>query len=396
MHRLRTPPGRISLAFLAVTGLIVSCSFTRPPASNTAPLLAPDVRLRAAQSTSVHHRPDGTVLVNNTPFFPFGFYHVSWAQGGTTSQRLKDLQKISKAGFNLVVTEPINDEDVDSFQSFLGQAQQAGVFVMTYGMPATAMPMLRQNPAVLGFKIADDVNANFTAQQVLNLNNALKKSSPNKLTYVSLSVAMNRPETPYFASADLIGNQSYPVGNDNINVTYYTMRSAVDSALSKGSVPIANLQSFDWGKQKPSPQEIRNMTYQALMAGVRGIVYYAYRSVEVDQNREPQMWSALQGLSQEVALLSPYLLNGTLTPLSDGRGTRPLAVYLQGQDELGQRRAFVLALNNRKTNVNVNLALTEKPVTWVPFHTPSNTMRQTGSSVTGQLKPLQVAIYQAR
>ncbi|MCP2014427.1 hypothetical protein L1280_001578 [Deinococcus sp. HSC-46F16] len=352
--------------------------------------LAPDPTLLSRPSTEIGHRPDGTVLVEGRPFFPLGFYHVSWAGGGTIQGRREDLRRLSEAGFNLMVTEPINDRDVSDFEQTLNAAQQQGVYVLSYGLGDAAVRRVGHHPAVLGFKLADDSNALVRPEEVRRRHAQFKALSPEKLTYISLSVAYDRPETAYFGVSDMVGNQSYPVGNDDIAVTYRVMRSAVQSALARRSVPVANLQTFAWGDGPlPTEAELRNMTYQALMAGVKGIVYYAYRSSEVDLSREPRLWRAAGTLAGEIAQLSPALLDGERQELSDGNAGRPVVVLLRGRGG-----NFLLALNNSRTKAQtVRVSLSGVPGGWQALAGQGSALTRRGGQVSGQLAPLQVVAY---
>lgn len=387
------------LLTLLLAAQLTGCQLLQPsPATAGGQTLAPDHRLQEAQSTSVTHRPDGTVLVNGRSFFPFGFYHVSWAWQGTPEGRVQDLQRLSQAGFNLMITEPISDSDSANFTGLLDQAQQAGMFVIPYGLSPENRQRVLQHPALLGFKVADDANVQYTPQQVAERSAQFKALNPAKLTYFSLSVGQERPETPYFAAGDLIGNQSYPIGNDDIGVTYRMMQSAVQSAVAQGNVPIANLQSSFWGATKPTPAEVRNMTYQALLAGVKGIVYYAYRAPEVDLNAEPFLWKSLQGLSREVALLAPLLLDGELITLNSGTAHAPLAAYLRGQTSGGEWQGYLLTVNtSRRESQSVDLQLPEAPTRWERVGSAETaTLRHDGPQVGGRLAPLQVAVVRVR
>ncbi|MDL2345543.1 hypothetical protein QOL99_15495 [Deinococcus sp. MIMF12] len=376
-----------------VTGCALVAQFAGQPGQRTpaAPVrLAPDPTLMARPSTEIGHRADGTVTVEGRPFFPLGFYHVSWAGGGTPGGRQEDLRRLSEAGFNLMVTEPINDRDVSDFEQTLNAAQRSGVYVMSYGLGEATVKRVGHHPAVLGFKLADDSNVLVKPEEVRRRHAQLKALSPDKLTYISLSVGFGRPETAYFGVSDMVGNQSYPVGSDDISVTYPVMRSAVESALARRSVPVANLQTFAWeGKPLPSEAELRNMTYQALMAGVKGIVYYAYRSREVDLGREPRLWQAAGTLAGEIAQLSPALLNGERQELSDGRAGRPVVVVLRGRGG-----DFLLALNNSRTKTQtVRVPLSRVPGGWQVMAGKGSSLTRRGGQVSGQLAPLQVVAY---
>ncbi|EYB69480.1 carbohydrate-binding CenC domain-containing protein [Deinococcus phoenicis] len=324
------------------------------------------------------------------PFFPFGFYHVSWAERGTSQQRQEDVRKIGGGGFNLMVTEPINDQDAAGYGAFLDTAQRSGVYVMTYGLSPAAAKTVEHYPAVLGFQLADDSNVLVTPAEIRQRHQAIKAVAPSKLTYISLAVGYDRPERQYFGVSDMVGNQSYPIGRDDISVTYPVMQSAVQSALARNTVPLANLQTFGWRRgQAPNEVELRNMTYQALMAGVKGIVYYAYRSREVDLNHEPRLWNTARQLAREVAVLSPALLGGERVELADGTGTRPLVVRFRGPGG-----DYLLALNNSRTDRReVQLQLPDAPRRLCSLSGPRKTLRLQGDRLTGRLAPLEVVTY---
>ena len=375
-------------------GLASACLLTSCFLAPLAPVV-PDDGPHVGVESQVGHRQDGTILINGHPYFPFGFYHISWAANGTQLQRQQDVAKLGAAGFNLLITEPLSDQDIRQYRDFLNTAMNSGVYVMTYGLPAATVSQVEHEPAVIGFKIADDGNALFTPAQIRTRHEASKRLAPGKLTYISLSVGYGRPEYQYFGVSDMVGNQSYPIGDDNINVVYNVMRSTVTTALARNTVPIANLQTFAWhaGQPLPNTQELDNMTYQALMAGVKGVVYYAYRSKEVDLNKQPVLWNALQELSHEVETLSPALLGGLRTELSDGRAKRPLVVTFRSAD--GQ---YVMALNNSRTESRkVNVALpggTGPGQTLQPLFDTHAALTMTGSTLGGTLAPLEVAVYQ--
>lgn len=372
----------LSLSIISL-GLLSAC-LTRPTS------LVQDPGPQRGVATNISHRSDGTILINDRPFFPFGFYHISWANEGTIEQRQSDVKKLGASGFNTVFTDLINDKDVLHYNSFLDAAQMDGVYVLTT-MTNAMIPLISRQPSLLGVALADDANVSTTPDSIRQLNSVVKKLAPNKLTYISLFLGLDRPELPYFGLSDMVANQSYPIGNDNIEVVYRVMNLTVKSALSHNSVPIANLQTFAWQPDKPipSPQELNNMTYQALMAGVKGVIYYAYRSQEVDLNKQPKTWNTLERLAREVQTLSPMLLSGVRTELSDGQDDRPLAVTFTGP-----AGNYFMALNTNRTQtrpVNIKLPDTKLRLRAV-FGTQAKLSAHNGV-VQGQLSPLEVAIY---
>lgn len=319
------------------------------------------------------------------PLFPLGFYHVSWARAGSVKQRQTDLRRMAQAGFNVMATEPIDDADAAQFTTVLKEAGAAGIFVIAGGLAAADARRIAAAPALLALKVADDANTQYTPGEVRRRAASARQATPQKQTYISLAVGLYEPERAYFAAADLVGNQSYPVGREHLIVTYRTMVSAVQSARQGGSVPVANLQAFGWpGAPGPTPAELRNMTYQALMAGAQGILYYAYRSPEVDLNGEPQLWAELRRLAGEIAELSPTFLNGNRRELL--AGTTP-AVILNGPTDL------LIIANTTRQSQRARMDLPARPGSWKALRSGAPDLHSGVTQV--QLAPLQVLIYQS-
>lgn len=375
-------------ATLGLLGLAVGPAQGHASAA-TACQLAPSGPASAAPS-EFGRRADGTITMRGQPFFPLGFYHVSWGKGGTAAQRLGDIGRLGSSGFNVIFTEPINDRDVATYRNMLTHAQRNGVYVVSYGLSPVTVRQIADHPAVMGFKIADDSNVLSTPAELRARHGEVRRLAPDKLSYTSLSVGFQRPELDFFGNSDLVGNQSYPIGNDNINVTYPVMKMTVENSRQRGNTPVANLQTFAWeGGPVPQGQELRNMTYQALMAGVKGVVYYAYRSVEMNLSEHPALWQAASNVACEVNALSPALLNSRPIELSDGRGGRPVVVAFNGPGG-----SYLMALNNsRGTAQTVDVSLPAAPAAFRPMWANTPSLRLNGQRLQGQLAPLEVAVY---
>lgn len=391
-------PTRFRLLPAALAALAFTACAPARSAAPLVPALVPAV-VRPAPVLpgpgEVRVRADGTILVDQQPFFPFGFYHLSWA--ATPAQRQRDVRALGAAGFNTLTTEAIDDQDLATYDTFLEDARAAGVKVVPYGFSLQNIKRFGRSPAVLGWKVADDSNAQTTPQEIRKRVNEVRSASPDRLTYISLSVGYNRREPQYFGVADAVGNQSYPIGDDDINVVYPVMRITVEEALRHGNVPIANLQTFSWndlngrGGNWPTPQEITNMTYQALSAGVKGVVYYAYRGPEAALDQHPDLWNATKRLAQEVRVLAPALSDGRRDTLAVPPRTPLLATVWT----YGGRRTLVVVNTSRTRNVTLN----NFPV---PGGTPglrpmfegrARTLALQNGTLSGTLGPLDVQVY---
>jgi hypothetical protein len=278
---------------------------------------------------------DGNIMINGKPFFPIGLYHNSqaspdWSSNGV--KRLNDLKKIAEAGFNTIHAEIGGNEESDV--SFLKEAVKLGVYVLpnfSYDNRIKIISKYKENPAIIGWDIADDVdhpNNKFTTNNILGWHREVKQIDSSRLTYIS-GAFLNRIER-FIHSADLVGFQSYPIDNDpedknplrNNYYTYYTLfteklgddSNQSEEVLDKRTI-IANLQSFPWKNKPPTFHEVRNMTYAALINGIKGIIYYTYFSDGWELSQNIELWEGMKILTHEIKYLSTVFLEGQLTKI---------------------------------------------------------------------------------
>ncbi|MGR3278822.1 hypothetical protein ACSYAD_27520 [Acaryochloris marina NIES-2412] len=276
----------------------------------------------------VKKRSDGTFIVNGKPFFPIGIYHRSQQSkdwNTTGFKLLQDLRKISAAGFNMMHPQVGGNYKNDIF--FFREAQRLGVYILpsfSYEKRLEIVNQYKYQPAILGWDIADDVDhpANqFTPEIISKWHQKIKAIDPNHLTYVSGNNT-NRI-VPFMNSADTIGFQSYPIDQDPndkkpLRKNYYTFLSiSGEKNQNFNKSIIANLQAFAWENQTPTPNELRNMTYSALINNVKGIMYYSYFTGDTwSLSEQTELWLGLKSIISEVKVLTPIFLEGNLTRLN--------------------------------------------------------------------------------
>jgi hypothetical protein len=310
---------------------------------------------------------DGTILVNGKSFFPLGIYHNSqnssdWSTTG--KRRLNDLQEIAKAGFNTIHPEIGGNDKSDKL--FLQEALRLGVYVLpnfSYDNRVAIISKNKNNPAILGWDIADDVdhpNNKFTTAKILKWHRETKKIDNNRLTYTSGSY-LTKIE-PFFRTSDIVGFQSYPVDYDPANKKpkplrhgYYNYYSLLTAKLDDNGNPsepilekrtiIANLQVFPWKNKPPNAHQVRNMTYSALINGVKGILYFTYFDGKWDLPKNKNLWNGVKSLVPEINTLTPVLLNGVLTKID----TKVDDLYA-GQWTY-KNSAYVVVLNTHPDNL---------------------------------------------
>lgn len=267
-------------------------------------------------------RADGTLLVDGQPFFPFGF--ALYPRYRTDEFTPETLEAIAAGGFN-TLHAPIRD----NYPDLLADAHRLNIRLLAEIYPyelddagiVTAISSVKDLPGLLAYAIADDVDDGgyYTPQLVARINQLVKQVDDQHPTYISgyIPAQISR----FMETADIVAMQSYPIGKTNEDLARLShVNSALSEAVAAGKPfnrpIIANLQAFTWPEQRePTAIEIRNMTYQALLNNVRGIIYYAYNDGVWQIERHPQVLQAVQSLAPEIERLAPALLDGVYTPL---------------------------------------------------------------------------------
>ncbi len=260
------------------------------------------------------NRLDTKIVIENERFFPIGMYHVSWAS--TKEELNQALERTASAGFNIM--HPALDLDDDDF---INRAEELGVkLIIEPNDDSGPLAMYQHFSAystIIGWLIADDFNSparDHTVQSVQEQHDVMKRIASNKYTYMSGST--NNLDS-WGDVSDIIGIQTYSVPSDPISTTELLLKRAINETQDSNVSIFANIQSGSiGGKRPPTPAEVRNMTYQALVSGVDGILFYTYFDPVWNIESDPQLWSELSSLAQEIQILSPILLNGDLRQIN--------------------------------------------------------------------------------
>ncbi len=302
--------------------------------------------LAALQSPPV--RPDGAPLVDGKPWFPVGIYHVSWVDDRMGEPLRRDLAEIARAGFDSVLCTVDLREDT---RETLDAARRLGLRLIPE-VNAKHLEKVaardKDHPAVVGWIVGDDVTGELKPEELRRRIERVRAAAPGKLLYASAynSGEAWLGETPAEAflqtGLDAVGMQNYPIpwdpvhgrhggfdfapgphagGNHRARV-FWGMKRTVDKARRAGShAVLANLQCFRWNRKGsqwrwPTPSELSNMTYQALAAGVNGVLYYTFYDGSAATNggshavERPELWAEASRLAGELRALAPAFLDG--------------------------------------------------------------------------------------
>jgi hypothetical protein len=389
----------IFLLILLLTSISISGKVGTINYSSSACTPPPNSSLTPTKSAKVNIKADGTTLVNERPFFPFGFYHVSWQ--ATAEARIQALEEIGLAGFNTIHASATNMND---YGEFLDRAEKLGVYVVTeqnVGL-LNLINAFKHKPAVLGWNIADDVdNGKLVPQEVLKFHQQAKLADPHHITYIS-GYSKNIKE--FGNCADVVAMQSYPIGNgddedDEISLTYDRISLARDAVSPDKKAVYANVQAFAWQNTKkgeshpirvPTFDEVRNMTYQALLAGAKGIIYYTYHDEDWHLSSYPALWGRMKTLVPEIKAISSLVLNGQLNKIDVGVEKVIAGMWREGKQSL------IVIINRSYERRGVSITIPGnfsqiKPI----FDNRPATLVLNANRLSGFLTPLDVEVYQA-
>ena len=271
--------------------------------------------------SEVKLRDDGTVLVDGRPFFPIGIYAVSECErnGNSVDKAMRDLKA---AGFNMIHrgrTKATNEE-------FLSLADKYGLKVFHMPVPGYSSDFVSQSlvakqmkhPSIIAWYLADDTASHVGPEEVAYRDRVCKAIDPARLTLQADGVMMGHANCRYdrfVHSTDVFLPEIYPCydskqpkGSEVAEVVR-DMNASLAAIKAAGS-PVKSIwpiiQHFDgWGWPRfPTFEELRAMSWAAIVNGGRGIVWYVYHS-KSGRGRgvvcSDEHWKEMTTVSSEIA-----------------------------------------------------------------------------------------------
>ena len=388
------------LTSISIFGKVGTMNDSNSP--STAPRNSSLTTTKSAKTTTksakVNIKADGTTLVNERPFFPFGFYHVSWES--TAEELIQDIQEIGLAGFNTIHASATN---LDDYGEFLDRAEKLGVYVVSEQIHVGLLNLInafKHKPAVLGWNLADDVdNGRLVPEAVLKFHQQAKLADPHHITYIT-GYTENIEE--FGKCADVVAMQSYPIGhaeeeNDDISLTYDQISLVRDAVSPDKKAVYANVQAFAWEHTKephsirvPTFDEVRNMTYQALLGGAKGIIYYAYHDQLWHLSSHPALWAGMKTLVPEIKAISSLVLNGQLNKIDVGVEKVIAGMWREGNQSL----IVIINRSYKRRGVSITIPGNFSQIKPIFDNRPA-TLVLNANRLSGFLTPLGVEVYQA-
>lgn len=286
---------------------------------------------------------EGFTVKDGVRIFPLGLYI------GEPDQ--EHLERIKNAGFNTVLSYGYGNNT--KAETFLDRAYSNNLNVVyslkdMYEGTSLNIPNPRQTavqfinklknkPALLSWYTVDELLPEWLPK-IKNMYDDIKDNDKDHPAFqVHYYESANMFEK-YYNTTDIFAADPYPIGRANLTLSTVRNNASVQAShQSKGvwSVP----QIMDWAiyekdraQRPPTLAEMRNQSYQALIAGAKGLVYYTYydlfytkwprgtETYSIDSFNA--RWADVSKMSKEIDSLVPAILYGvdkqvTLSSSSD-------------------------------------------------------------------------------
>ena len=282
--------------------------------------------------------PWNRCLVNGEPFFPIGIYHVwkGWL-GGINEFRAGAgqapltwdawMQELAQAGFNCFNDWQMH-QPPDEWKRRLNSAHEHRLMSVVHLESLTDITTAREHPAMLAWYGGDEPPPTVTPVLQQNYHDARRLDPYHPYVGAAHTVDRLQSMAPYF---DALLPDFYPRGGGDPRHVLTGARAAV--AAKAGRAPIwPVIQAFEltyYGKDangewysfpRLSLAEMRLSVYLNLIAGAKGIFYYAYctsERVRTPGGTErrfyyvhdfPDQWEAMRSINRELEDLAPIAL----------------------------------------------------------------------------------------
>ena len=366
------------------------------------------------QLKKIRHKPNevkidrltGGIIVNHRQFFPFGFYCYSPVYPTMPEEEVV-------RGFNMISPyQKILPATLDQRKAYMDRCASLGMKVH-YNLlsvsggggvsmkddtltPIQKRKLLEQeiqtfmdHPALLTWYIADEPTGNnVSPDEIEEIYRLVKSIDP----WHPVSVVFMAPflsAAKYDGGTDIVMADPYPVPDRPLS-----MVGDVTGSLKRefsGEKPVWIVpQAFGGGElweREPSPQEIRSMTWQAVIRGATGIQYFI-RSGLSSFPKSTAAWNECGRIALEVNSLVPWLLSDEPV-INVNTGSRNIMTASRVHNGV----LVVMAVNTRNEPSMVRLNI-ERNITGKAFAIFENReVRITNGSINDIISPFGTLVY---
>lgn len=319
----------------------------------------------------------GFTVVEGKRFFPLGIYTGSkGAPDNIDNSAESDIKRMADIGLNTVLSyDYALRPDTDGIK-FLNDAKKHDMMVVyalkdlhdgRAGYPKNGVTgeeaaekqidLVKDHSALLAWYINDEMDGKWLAPTQERYNQVSRKD-PNHPAYIVYNHTQKNNE--FFPMCDVFGMDEYPIGNTKYSVHKlsevgkWTKYSSDFTREVKGLWEVIQIHNLIHAKytqdRNPTLDEMRNMAYQTLTNGSKGLFLFAYHWLYFDLDKEgkriydqkafDKRWADVQKLIQEIEPFTDVILEDQKVAL---KAISPSSVQYQAWQYQG--KLYVMTVN---------------------------------------------------
>lgn len=332
-------------------------------------------------------REDGTVLVDNEPFFPVMAYHVA----------LREYPFVGQAGVNVVQANGTNRSE--QLQAMLDAAHNHGIKVavpLYYQMQVQENMELiedfvtefRNHPALFAWMVMDEPALHHkTKEELAEAYRLVRTLDPVHPVYMVEALPRSYAFTEKLT--DIFATDVYPIPRNPISIV--GERVALAKQLAGKHQPVMNIMQAMYNPPNwpvlTTIEQVRNMIYQSLASGAQGMGYYSF-----NENgfvlRNSSLWPGLVGIRQEIEQIGAIVTSLEV----EASGQAEDVQWRLWKGEAESYAAVVHTGSSGSKEVTIPLGESGYEATLLYGDAYKETVK-TGDSFTITLEPMQALLY---
>ena len=320
----------IPLKMLKKGNNMLNCIFTK--AGNRDTIAVNIKKLPHRENCVKVNKITGSLVVDGLPFIPVGFYNYWPIQPDLAEQEVVK-------GFNMMSPyQKIIKKDLEKRKAYMDRCAELGMKV-NYNLCSLAggggvgsdrldisekemlkllleeVIAFKDHPALLSWYISDEPVLQKQSPRIIQkAYKLIKKIDP----YHPITIVFMRPEKAdkFVNSLDIIMTDPYVIPMNSVTVVGDKVGNLKKKYGAEKSIWIVP-QAFggsEWWKREPTKQEIRVMTYLAVLKGARGIQYFIRHGLN-SFPKSTAMWAECGEIALEIAELTPFLVSSETAPV---------------------------------------------------------------------------------
>ncbi len=348
----------------------------------------------------------GGLIVNKREFFPFGFYTYS-----PVYPTLPEEEVVK--GFNVISPyQKILPETLPERKAYMDRCAQLGMKVH-YNLLSVAggggvgskieglseeekrerliseIEIFRDHPALLAWYISDEPNGYKIPPETLEeIYHVVKANDPwHPVSIIFMAPFLSSKK--YENALDIVMADPYPLPDLPPSMVGDVTGQLKREFIGKKPVWIAP-QAFGGGEiwsREPTIQEVRSMTWQAIIKGATGIQYFVRQGLNYFP-KSVAMWGECGRIALEVAELTPWLLSD--------EETLPVESYSQNiivTSKIHDGKLIVMAANKKNEPVSTTIRIKGVYNSTAKAIFENRTIPVNGGVISDQISPFGTQVY---